>query len=186
MNRAASSALKSATPHRGLASLTKSAPKAALKPPKATPAPKVTKAATAGKQPIYDAKTNELTVIQPQCFPAGVPLLTPEGAKNIEDFRPGDLLLSRDEHDPHGPLVVGVVEEVFQRSGETFALTLAGRTFRTTAEHPFYVHDRGWIDAKDLCVGDLLVGHDGRLARPRSVLSRDRAANGLRDAERAN
>src|SRR5207244_1420054 len=31
------------------------------------------------------------------CFAAGMPLLTPDGARAVEDFRPGDLILSRSE-----------------------------------------------------------------------------------------
>src|SRR5262249_14855381 len=32
------------------------------------------------------------------CFAAGTPLLTPMGEKWVEDFKPGDLVLSRSEH----------------------------------------------------------------------------------------
>jgi hypothetical protein len=33
---------------------------------------------------------------------------------------------------------------------------------RTTAEHPFYVCNRGWLAAGALQVGELLLSHDGR------------------------
>src|SRR5205807_614531 len=35
------------------------------------------------------------------CFAAGTPLLTPEGSKPIEEFRVGDLVLSRSEYHPY-------------------------------------------------------------------------------------
>jgi hypothetical protein len=49
------------------------------------------------------------------CFVAGTPLLTPAGAKAIEQFRVGDLILSRAEQNPQGPVEVKVVEETFVR-----------------------------------------------------------------------
>jgi hypothetical protein len=33
---------------------------------------------------------------------------------------------------------------------------------RTTAEHPFYVNAKGWVEAGSLQAGDLLSSHDGR------------------------
>ena len=33
----------------------------------------------------------------------------------------------------------------------------------TTGEHPFWVVDKGWVEAKDLVVGDLLQTGDGRI-----------------------
>jgi hypothetical protein len=39
-------------------------------------------------------------------------LLPPDGSKLVEQFRPGDLVLSRDENDPFGPVDAKVVEAV--------------------------------------------------------------------------
>jgi RHS repeat-associated protein len=99
------------------------------------------------------------------CFPAGTPLLTPDGAKAIEDFKVGDLVLSRDEWDPAGPVEPKAVEEVFVRHARVMYLTVAGRRIGTTSEHPFYVPGKGWLSAGDLAVGDMLVGHDGQTVR---------------------
>src|SRR5262249_35098235 len=41
-------------------------------------------------------------------------------------------------------------------------LHVGGQVIKTTAEHPFWVDARGWVDARDLRQGDLLCGHDGR------------------------
>ena len=49
------------------------------------------------------------------CFAAGTPLLTPEGSKRIEDFEVSDLLLSRSENDPEGPVEAKRVLTVFRR-----------------------------------------------------------------------
>src|SRR5262249_37601842 len=51
------------------------------------------------------------------CFAAGTPLRTPDGSKLIEKFQVGDLLLSRDENRPQGPVEAKSVEEVFVANG---------------------------------------------------------------------
>ena len=96
------------------------------------------------------------------CFAAGTPLLTPHGAKAIEELQVGDLVLSRDEHDATGPVEAKVIEEVFRRFGQVMWLTVAGQRIGTTSEHPFWVVGKGWLPAGDLCAGDRLVGIDGQ------------------------
>ena len=96
------------------------------------------------------------------CFSGDTPLLTPSGSRCIAELQPGDLVLARDENDPHGPVLPKVVEEVFVRTGRLLHLHIGGRIIKTTAEHPFYVAGRGWLDACQLRAGDLLVGHDGK------------------------
>jgi hypothetical protein len=98
------------------------------------------------------------------CFVAGTPLLTPDGAKPIEAFRVGDLLLSRDEHHPEGVVEPKAVEEVFVRHGLVMYLTVGDRRVGTTAEHPFWVRGKGWLPAGQIVAGDHLVGHDGQFS----------------------
>jgi hypothetical protein len=38
-----------------------------------------------------------------------------------------------------------------------------GEVISTTGEHPFWVADKGWVEAKDLVVGSLLQTEDGRI-----------------------
>ena len=96
------------------------------------------------------------------CFAAGTPLLTPDGSKPIEQFRPGDWVLAAPEDDPEGPVEPRMVEEVFQNYAPLLYLRVGGRTIRTTAEHPFWVRGRGWTQAHQLIAGDHLRSHDGR------------------------
>jgi RHS repeat-associated protein len=95
------------------------------------------------------------------CFAAGTPVLTPDGEKAIEDFQPGDRILSRSEHDPQGPVEVKEVVDTFVRVSLILELQVGGKVIRTTAEHPFYAADRGWLPAGQLREGDLLCSHDG-------------------------
>ena len=97
------------------------------------------------------------------CFAAGTPIRTPEGSKPIEALQPGDLVLSRGEHDPEGAVSPKVVEEVFQRTGRVWLLRLEGGvTIRTTPEHPFFpLRTMAWTPAAELQVGDVLCGETG-------------------------
>jgi len=72
----------------------------------------------------------------------------------IEDFRSGDAILSRPQHDINAPVRVQYVEEVFERIGRILHLGVNGRLIATTAEHPFYVRDQGWLPAGRLQPGD--------------------------------
>jgi RHS repeat-associated protein len=96
----------------------------------------------------------------PTCFVAGTPLLTPDGAKPIEEFRAGDLILSRAEADLYGLPDAKPVEEVFTRVAPTLRLTVSGRVIETTHEHPVYVIGKGWRCAKELERGDALASHN--------------------------
>ncbi len=92
------------------------------------------------------------------CFPAGFLILTSEGLKPIEQIKPGDLVYSRPENDPHGPVAVKRVKSVLQlTSAWLYQLTIAGRELRTTPTHPFAVLGQGWRPAKALQVKDLLL-----------------------------
>ncbi|HEV3256345.1 MAG TPA: polymorphic toxin-type HINT domain-containing protein, partial [Gemmataceae bacterium] len=96
------------------------------------------------------------------CFAAGTPLLTPEGDKPIEQFRPGDLILSAPEEDPEAPPQARQVEEVFTNYAALLNLHVGAKVIRTTSAHPFYIKDKGWVKAQELQKGDLLHSHDGQ------------------------
>ena len=70
----------------------------------------------------------------PKCFAAGTPLLTSDGARFVEHLRPGDLVLSRSEFDPEGPLERKPVEEVFVRVALIRTIRVGGKDIRTTDE----------------------------------------------------
>jgi YD repeat-containing protein len=77
------------------------------------------------------------------CLAGATPLRTPQGAKLIEDFRPGDVVLSRAEDQPLAAVDARVVEEVFVRTGVVVRLRVRGQQIGTTAEHPFWVAGKG-------------------------------------------
>jgi hypothetical protein len=71
------------------------------------------------------------------------------------------LILSRDEFDPAGPVSAKMVEEVFVTESLVWHLHIGGQVIRTTAEHPFYAHEKGWVNANQLAVGDWLLAENG-------------------------
>jgi hypothetical protein len=82
-----------------------------------------------------------------------------EGWKRSDEITIDDEVLSRDEHDPAGPLAWKRVEETFERVGMVYELEVTGgRVIPTTAEHPFYVVGKGWTAAGELRPGDQLIG----------------------------
>jgi len=95
------------------------------------------------------------------CFAAGTPILTPEGSKAIEEIRSGDWVLSAPEDDPEAAPEPRLVEETFETSAPVLHLRVGGRTIRTTAEHPFWVRGRGWVEAQSLEPGYELRSDDG-------------------------
>ncbi len=104
------------------------------------------------------------------CFAAGTPLYdTWTTAKPIEEFRPGDMVLSRDENDPAGLPVLKAVEEVFVGTARVMHVHAGGQVIRTTAVHPFWVEGKGWLEAERLQPGDRLGSHDGQSVTVREV-----------------
>jgi RHS repeat-associated protein len=105
----------------------------------------------------------EEDALKKACFAAGTKLLTPNGFKEIERLRPGDLVLSRPESDVGGPVLPKVIEEAFVTTGQILHLHVGERVIRTTPEHPFWVYNKGWVSAGQLRIGDLLVSHDEKV-----------------------
>jgi hypothetical protein len=95
-----------------------------------------------------------------KCFVAGTLVRTPDGERAIEEIRVGDKVWTRDL--ATGTDELRLVTETFVRTTtELFHLTINGSVVSTTAEHPFMVQGRGWLDAAFLKVGDLLVTPEG-------------------------
>ena len=94
------------------------------------------------------------------CFTGEMPILVEHGSKRADEIVEGDLLWSQDEFDAAGELALQRVEEIFVRVSPVINLHINGRIIRTTAEHPFYVVNRGWIPAGELQSGDVLQSHD--------------------------
>ncbi|MED1919775.1 polymorphic toxin-type HINT domain-containing protein, partial [Bacillus thuringiensis] len=95
------------------------------------------------------------------CFTAGTKVLTDEGEKPIEEIEVGDKVLAKD--DETGEMAYKEVEWLFQRDVEaTYNITVSGEVITTTDEHPFWIVGKGWVESKNLAVGDVLTTSDGK------------------------
>ncbi|MCX7570971.1 polymorphic toxin-type HINT domain-containing protein [Tumebacillus sp. DT12] len=98
-----------------------------------------------------------------RCFGAGTKVATDEGPKNIEDIQVGDKVLSK--NDVTGDLDYKEVEELFTRiAPDVYRITIGNETLTTTAEHPFYIHNVGWVRTQDLHIGDKMETSSGTTA----------------------
>lgn len=87
-------------------------------------------------------------------------MATSEGARNIEDVRPGDEVVAYDAE--VGERSTFQVKEVYTRVvDELVLLQVDGIVIETTAEHPFWVDGTGFVPAGKLIAGDQLVGMSG-------------------------
>jgi hypothetical protein len=112
-------------------------------------------------QKVFVKLAEDMVDFVKSCFAAGTPLLTPDGSKPIEAFRPGDLILAAPEHDPDGPVTPRRVEEVFRSASALLSIEVNGRSIETTTEHPFWVAGKGWTKASELAAGDVLRSENG-------------------------
>jgi hypothetical protein len=98
------------------------------------------------------------------CFTAEMLLLWQYGKKRADTIVADDLLWSRDEHDPDGPLVLKRVLSVMVRTAQIWHMGVSGQVLRTTGEHPFWVENRGeWVATQELRVGDVVRTDAGEL-----------------------
>jgi hypothetical protein len=107
------------------------------------------------------------------CFVAGTEILTTEGIKNIEDIREGDWVIADDPTTP-GQIERRQVLTAYEREAKTLIdIYVDGEIISATEEHPFWVVDKGWVEPKDLQVGDLLQTEDGRVVGVDKVEKRE-------------
>jgi hypothetical protein len=99
------------------------------------------------------------------CFTGEMLILCGGGKKRADGVALGDLVWTRDEDDPEGPLVLKRVQAVFVRLAPIWHVELAdGQVLRTTQEHPFWVENRrSWRAVYELREGDVVRTEDGRL-----------------------
>ena len=98
--------------------------------------------------------------VSSSCFPAGTKVTTPSGEKAIETLAVGDAVLA---FDADGRLHEGRISQTFRHnSPETLIHIRAGGLFLTaTDNHWILVHGRGFIEAGDVEMGDVVFHADG-------------------------
>ncbi len=94
------------------------------------------------------------------CFIAGTEVLTAAGYQAIENIQAGDKVLA--ENVLTGEVEEKEVKQIFRHEVDTLVHLIAnGEEIVTTPNHPFYVKDKGWINAGNLTEEDMLISADG-------------------------
>jgi intein/homing endonuclease len=93
-------------------------------------------------------------VILDECFVSGTKINTPDGYKNIEEIKKGDIVFNA--------IGEGIVVDTFsQIKNKIIKIKLNnGKVIKTTEEHPFFVIDKGWVPASLLMHNDMLYSKD--------------------------
>lgn len=96
-----------------------------------------------------------------KCFTADTLICTGQGYSPISELKKGDAIYSRDERT--GETGLRKVEDVFCTQAHTIRqIWLDGiQKIRATAYHPFYIKEKGWVNAINLQEGDLAETLDG-------------------------
>ena len=103
------------------------------------------------------------------CFAGETPIITRRGAIRFDELAVGDEVLSGPEDDATASPRWRQVEEIFRNELALWHVHVRGQVIRTTAEHPFYVWGKGWVEAWKLRPDDLLRSHDGQFAAVKEV-----------------
>ena len=94
------------------------------------------------------------------CFVAGTKVLTEKGLVNIEDVKAGMKVYSYNENTKEKELKNVLVTTINHVDSNMAIVTVNGEVIESTETHDFYTVNKGWIDAKDLDVGDVLLNSD--------------------------
>ena len=94
------------------------------------------------------------------CFIAGTTILTATGLVAIEKLAAGDKVISTNP-DTLETAEKTVLETYVRQVNKLVHITINGEEIVTTDNHPFYVQDRGFINAGNLLVGDKLISVNG-------------------------
>ena len=90
------------------------------------------------------------------CLTAGTKVKIKNGYKNIENIKEGDFVYSFDEITEKVMLkevrniIVSSVDEIIKIKTEN-------QIIEASLEHPFYIKEKGWVEAKDLQQDDILI-----------------------------
>ncbi len=96
-----------------------------------------------------------------RCFTGDTLVYTRQGYRPIKEIQKGDEVYSRNEKT--GETALKEVEEVFRTTAHTIyhIWTDGKEAFKTTAYHPVYVQEQGWVTAINLREGDTIKTMDG-------------------------
>jgi len=144
---------------------------------------------------VNEEGTEAAAVTVGGCFPAGTPVLTPDGPRPIESIGAGDAVYAFDLSGGRWITTAVIDRHSYQFAGDMITIRAGGQTVEATWNHPFLVvrgddlgtrrvpmdlpedesvstiHGR-WVEARDLRAGDVLLTRIGLNATVARVSSR--------------
>lgn len=130
---------------------------------------------------VYNIETSSSTYIANNicchncsyCFPAGTPILLPDGTTmNIEDITEGMYVVgfTEDKKFNHlNKLYATPVIDTFSRKSKVVEIIMTNKSLKpivVSPSHPFFTENRGWVPAIELRLNDRLVKFGGTLDIP--------------------
>jgi RHS repeat-associated protein len=107
-------------------------------------------------------------ILPKACFTAGTKISKMDNKVAIEDIKIGDLVWGYDEYT--GEKALHRVVNIFHLSTKLLViLKIGNEIIETTADHPFWVIGKGWIEGGNLQVGDMLMTLKGKSLRIDSI-----------------
>ena len=95
------------------------------------------------------------------CFVAGTKVETENGLMNIEDIKIGDKVYAVDEESGTKELRP-VLNTITSYVSEIYHIYVEDEIIKASPKHQFYIVDKGWVRAKDLKVGDMVIADGER------------------------
>lgn len=106
----------------------------------------------------YSGMLNRMQQGPPACFVAGTMILTALGLVAIETIKAGDRVISMNPENFEKSEKL-VLETYRREVPKLVHLTVKDELISTTTDHPFYISGRGFVNAGELTVGDMVVFH---------------------------
>ena len=101
------------------------------------------------------------TTEESYCFVAGTKVETESGLMNIEDIKIGDKVYAVDEESGTKELRP-VLNTITSYVSEIYHIYVEDEIIKASPKHQFYIVDKGWVRAKDLKVGDMVIADGER------------------------
>ena len=98
--------------------------------------------------------------VKPSCFVAGTLVMAVAGMVAIENIKAGDKVISTN-HETFETAEKTVVETYVREDSKLIHLVINSEEIITTVDHPFYVNDRGFVNAGELTLSDKLLDTHG-------------------------
>ena len=95
------------------------------------------------------------------CFAAGTKVETENGLMNIEDIKIGDKVYAVDAESGTKELRP-VLNTITSYVSEIYHIYVEDEIIKASPKHQFYIVDKGWVRAKDLKVGDMVIADGER------------------------